>query len=215
MERSSLPLRCQACRLGIASLPYSCPFHEVRRAAGSVIVHQDERPQCVWYLRRGQVVFGSIDESGTDHSSAVRGPDTLLAVEALLGEPVPYRISALTDVVLCAIEPDALREWVGSLESPMGTVLELALRESGKRAVERQALEGTAVRRLARYLLDRQRKNGNGAMSTPYHVLARVLGMRPETLSRAMSQLRKTGAIAPGRGARIIDGQRLEQLAGE
>jgi CRP/FNR family transcriptional regulator, cyclic AMP receptor protein len=215
LELSALPLRCQVCRLGCASLPGPCPFHEVRRPAGSVLVHQDERPSSVWYVRRGQVVLGSISESGSDQSSAVRGPDTLLAFEALLGEPVPYRITALTDVVLCVIEASAFRDWVGTLSSPMGAVLELALSEAHSRAAERHALEGTAVRRVSRFLLDRHRKNGNGAGMIPQHVLARVLGMRPETLSRALATLRKSGAIAPGRGVRVADSSRLEKLAGE
>ncbi len=213
MDVSALPLKCQACRLGVASLPDACPFHEVRRAAGNVLVHQDERPSQVWYLRRGQVVLGSISESGVDQSSAVRGPDTLLGFEALLGESIPYRITALTDVTLCVIDARAFSDWVGSLDSPMGSVLTLALREASRRATERQALEGTAVRRVARFLLDRQKRNGNGAL-TPHHVLARVLGMRPETLSRALRELRRAGAIAPGRGVRVADSLRLEQLAG-
>lgn len=216
MEISALPLRCQSCRLGIASQPYPCPFHEVRRTAGSVLVQQDERSPCVWYLRRGQVVLGATNAAGSVQSSAVRGPDTLLAIEALLGEPVPYQISALTDVVLCTLDAEAFRAWVGSLGSPMGSVLELALREAGRRVAERQALEGTAVRRVSRFLLQHHDEAGANADRVPQQVLAQVLGMRPETLSRALARLRAAGAIASGRGAvRIVDVSRLRRLSGE
>jgi CRP-like cAMP-binding protein len=215
MELSALPLRCQTCRLGVASLPYSCPFHELRRPAGSVLVQQDERSHWVWYLRRGQVVLGSTSESGGDLSCAVRGPDTLLGIENLVGHPVPYQISALTDVVLCALEAAAFREWVGTLGTPMGAVLELALREAGRRVAERHALEGTAVRRVARFLVQRHEADGSGeALHTPQHVLAHILGMRPETLSRALARLRELGVIGAGRGVRVVDNDQLRRLAG-
>ena len=209
-----MPFRCQVCRLGAASQPYPCPFYEVRRSEGSVLVQQGERPKSIWYLRRGQVVLGSINESGSEQATAVRGPDTLLGIEALLGDPVPYRITALTDVVLCTIDADAFREWVGSLGSPMGTVLELALRESARRVAERQGVEGTAVRRVSRFLIQRHEQNGS-AQRMPLHVLANVLGMRAETLSRALGELRASGALAPGRGIKIADLGELRRVAGE
>jgi CRP-like cAMP-binding protein len=94
-------------------------------------------------------------------------------------------------------------------------VLELALREAGCRVAERHALEGTAVRRVARFLLQRQEVDERAdALRTPQHVLAHILGMRPETLSRALARLRETGVIAPGRGVRVVDDDKLRRLAG-
>lgn len=214
MVGSSRPLRCQTCRLGAASAPSDCPFFELRKPAGAVLVQQDERSPVVWYLRRGRVVLARLDESGTEQSCAVRGPDSLLAVEALTGQPVRHQISTLTEAVLCAIDADAFRVWVGDLCTPMGAVLSLVLREHAEHVSERQGLDGTAVRRVARYLLHREAQNGD-AVSMPNNVLSHVLGMRPETLSRALARLRDARVIAPGRAVRVLDVESLRRLAGE
>jgi CRP-like cAMP-binding protein len=214
MDASARPLRCQSCRLGTASEPEECPFYELRKPEGAVLVQQDERSSVVWYLRRGRVVLARLGESGSELACSVRGPDSLLAVEALVGEPVRYQISALTDVVLCAIDVEAFRAWVGELCTPMGAVLSLVLSEHREHVTERQGVEGTAVRRVARYLLKREAENGD-ARATPHNVLSHVLGMRPETLSRALARLRKAQVIAPGRGVRVLDRERLRHFAGE
>ena len=49
----------------------------------------------------------------------------------------------------------------------------------------------------------------------PRHVVASLLGMVPETLSRALAQLARTGAIEVTRQAvRIRDSQALKEAAG-
>ncbi|MCA9592728.1 MAG: Crp/Fnr family transcriptional regulator [Myxococcales bacterium] len=184
----------------------------MRRPAGAILIQQDEKPRAVLYVRRGQVAIGSASESGAESSFAVRGPDTLLGLEVLIDERAPYQVTALTDVVFCALEPSAFLGWVGQLDSPMGAVLELAVAEAGRRVQERHGLQGTAVRRVARFLL---KQVESGTLSTPQNVVATVLGMRPETLSRALAKLRTAGALAPGRTVRVTDSSVLDKFANE
>jgi hypothetical protein len=40
-----------------------------------------------------------------------------------------------------------------------------------------------------------------------------MLGMKPETLSRALARLRAAGALAPGRRVRVADAALLARLA--
>ena len=46
-------------------------------------------------------------------------------------------------------------------------------------------------------------------------VLARALGIRHETLSRAVRKMRLEGALAPGRGIRVADVAVLRALGGQ
>ncbi len=210
------PLRCQSCRLGIASGPKLCPFRDLRRPAGTVLVQEGERPEAVWYLRRGQVAVGPASASGADASSAVRGPDSILGIEALVGTRAGYEARALTDIVVCVLEAEDFRAWVGSLEGPVGALVSLLVNENARRISEREALEGTAVQRVARHLANRF---GNvrdmDAPDLSQRVLASTLDMRPETLSRALGTLRREGALAGGRGIRLRDLGRLRGLAGQ
>lgn len=209
-----MPWRCQTCKLGAASLPSDCPFHETRRPAGSVLLAEGEKPDVIWYLRRGRVALGTVTESGMDASCAVRGPETLLGIEVLLGQPVPYQVWSLTDVVLCAIDAAQFRAWTGSLNTPIGAVLDMTLREASRRVADRQALEGTAVQRIARFLVaSHEAGSPDDPLDLQQRIIARVLSMRPETLSRAMAKLREDDALEPGRNVRIKDLDALRRLA--
>jgi CRP-like cAMP-binding protein len=149
-----------------------------------------------------------------DASCAVRGPETLLGIEVLLGQPVPYQVWSLTDVVLCAIDAAQFRAWTGSLNTPIGAVLDMTLREASRRVADRQALEGTAVQRIARFLVaSHEAGSPDDPLDLQQRIIARVLSMRPETLSRAMAKLREDDALEPGRNVRIKDLDALRRLA--
>ena len=213
---SQLPLRCQACGLVVRSGIDACPFRDTRRSAGTILIHQGAKPTSVLYLRRGQVVLSSTAASGTEVSCAVRGPDTLLGLEALMDLTMPYQVWALTDVALCTLDGHAFKAWLGSEKSPTGAALMFSLQEAARRVGERQALQGTALRRVARFLLQHSEVSTDGEpLRTPHRVLAGILGMRPETLSRALAELRDGGALATGRSVRVTSKDRLRQLAGD
>lgn len=69
---------------------------------------------------------------------------------------------------------------------------------------------GVAAIRLARALSD----TTIDVEGLPQHLLAQVLGMRPETLSRAVTELRGQGLVeGGGRDLRVVDLARLQHLA--
>lgn len=171
-------------------------------------------PETVMYLRRGQVVLSTPSAASRGGSCAVRGPDTILGMEGALGRPLPYEVRALTDVTLCLLPTESFRAWLGPLDVPLGAALRLSLDETLRRVGERQAIEGTAVRRVARFLLQVSAEDDPGEpLRAPLGVLASVLGMRPETLSRCLAELRASGALGPERGIRIADVERLRTFA--
>lgn len=211
---TSMPLRCQTCGLVLRSGAGDCPFRDTRRPAGSVLLQQGVKPETVIYLRRGQVVLSSNAASGAEVSCAVRGPDTMLGLELLLDQPMPYQVWALTDVAYCTLDRTAAEAWVGERKTPAGAALTYSLEESARRVGERQALQGPALRRVARFLLQHSEADGSGEpLKTPHRVLAGMLGMRPETLSRTLADLRAAGALARGRTVHIASLERLRELA--
>lgn len=179
-----------------------------------MLLRAGEVPPTVWFLRRGQVTLGAATEEGTEAGLAVREPPALFGIEALVGEPSPHDVIALTEVVLCAVDTASFRAWVGPLETPAGAVLGLQCRETIQRSFERTTLEGHAVRRVAR-LLSVQAWRPDGRLEVPQRVLARSLAMRPETFSRAVARLREVGALARGRGVRLARVEVLERVAAE
>ncbi len=70
------------------------------------------------------------------------------------------------------------------------------------------------MRRVARFLMQHCQTDGNAEpLRTPHRVLAGMLGMRPETLSRALSELRSSGALARGRALKVSSHERLRELS--
>lgn len=179
-----------------------------------MLLRAGEVPPTVWYLRRGQVTLGAATSEGTEAGLAVREPPAIFGIEALLGEPSPHDVTALTDVVLCAVDTASFRAWVGPLETPAGAVLGLQCREAIQRSFERTTLEGHAVRRVAR-LLSVQAWRADGRLDVAQRVLARSLAMRPETFSRAVARLRELGALERGRGVKLVSVAVLARLAEE
>lgn len=204
---------CASCKLGCVSKG-ECPFHEVRLKDGEFLLHQGEKPRSVWFIKEGQVAVSSVDSNGEETSCAVRGKGALLGIEALTESESAYQARALTPVLACELAADALDEWVGLRDTPMGAVLELAIGEAQQRVVERRGLAGSAVSRLSRFLLERLEQEEN-RVRMPQQVLANVLGMRAETLSRAIGKLRAAGAVAPGRGLVVLDVDRLTEFSQE
>lgn len=209
-----MPLRCQTCGLTLRAGEGDCPFRDTRRPAGSVLLRQGVRPDAVIYLRRGQAVLSSSAASGAEVSCAVRGADTMLGLELLLDQSMPYQVWALTDVTYCALDRAAAEAWIGDKRTPVGAALTYSLEEAARRVGEREALEGPAIRRVARFLLQHSvADSGGGPLTTPHRVLAGVLRMRPETLSRTLAELRDAGALARGRTVHISNVERLRALA--
>lgn len=213
LRSSAAKPECKSCPLGMASAPGLCPFKETVNPPGTVLLRQGERPESAWYVRSGQVLISVTGGNGAG-SCSVRGAGALLGLEALLGEPSGCEAHALSEVVLCALDADDFREWIGPLVSPQGTVLTLALREAARQTDERIALEGSATQRVARFLLGRHNAGaGDSALEIQKQLLARVLGMRPETLSRALAELRERGVLARGRRVTVVDPAGLERVA--
>jgi CRP-like cAMP-binding protein len=156
-----------------------------------------------------------LDEGGAELSCSVRGPRSLLGLETLVAESSAYRVWALSDVKICEAPRDRLRQWTGSLETPLGVLVRLGVEEANRRASERLDVGGAAVARIARLLLRRCVENARTHLELSQRLLARVLSMTPETVSRAVAKLHAAGAVTSTRPIVIGDVDALRRFTRE
>lgn len=205
---------CTNCSLGGASQG-RCRLTPTAREAGATICAQGERPRTVYFIKEGFVALSAVSPRGTELVLTLRGPTSLLCTEALNGEPSPYEVRALSRVKLCGISGDAMGQWIGPEKSPARVVLDLLLAEARMQRDEVNWRQGDCLSRVARFALAHARFLADRPNAVRKQVVARLLGMRPETLSRCLTRLEKEGVVDASRGVRVLDPRRLATIAME
>jgi CRP/FNR family transcriptional regulator, cyclic AMP receptor protein len=205
---------CSACSLGLASQG-RCRFTPTAREAGATLCAQGERPRTVYFVKEGFVALSAVTPRGTELALTLRGPTSLLCTEALHGEPSPFEVRALSRVKLCGISGDAIGQWIGPEKSPARVILDLVLSESKMQRDEVSWRQGDCLSRVARFALAHARFLADRPNAVRKQVVARLLGMRPETLSRCLTRLERDGVLDATRGVRVLDARRLAAIAME
>jgi CRP/FNR family transcriptional regulator, cyclic AMP receptor protein len=205
---------CAACSLGVASQG-RCRLTPTTREAGATLCAQGERPRTVYFVKEGFVSLSAVSPRGSEVALTIRGPTSLLCTEALHAEPSPSEVKALSRVKLCGIAGDALAQWVGPEKSPARAILDLLLMESKLQRDEVNYRQGDCLSRVARFALAHARFLADRPNAVRKQVVARLLGMRPETLSRCLTRLEKDGVVDASRGVRVLDPRRLAAIAME
>jgi CRP-like cAMP-binding protein len=196
------------------ALPGDVQVREIVRGAGTVLVTQGDRLQEVLIVREGTVLVTCFNSEGDEVWSSVRGPDTLVGAELLRRGRCEVDVIALTEVRLLRIGAEDFRSWVGSSHSPASAIIDLLLQEISAHSRDRAMTTGSAIARIARFLRERQKMESVGRpFDIEQRVLARVLQIRPETLSRTLGKLRNDGILGPGPRLSVIDAHRLWRLA--
>jgi CRP-like cAMP-binding protein len=205
---------CSACGLGIASQG-RCRFTPTVREAGTTLCAQGERPRTVYFVKEGFVSLSSVSPRGAEMALTLRGPSSLLCTEALQGESSPHEVRALSRVKLCGMGAEAMSQWIGPERSPARVVLDLVLGEGRLQRDEVNFRQGDCLSRVARFALAHARFLADRPNAVRKQVVARLLGMRPETLSRCLTRLEKDGVLDASRGVRVVDARRLAAIAME
>jgi CRP/FNR family transcriptional regulator, cyclic AMP receptor protein len=205
---------CAACSLGIASSG-KCRLTPTSRESGSTICAQGERPRTVYFVKEGFVALSAVSPRGSELLLTLRGPSSLLCTEALQGEPSPFEVRALSRVRVCGIGGEALASWVGPEKSAARVMLDLLLTESRHQRDEVNWRQGDCLARVARFALAHSRFLADRPNAVRKQVVARLLGMRPETLSRCLTKLERDGVVDASRGVRVLDQRRLAAIAME
>ena len=179
-------------------------------------MRQGDVPSAVVFVKKGTVLVTTVGPGGSETGCAQRGAGAIVGLELVTGSRANSEARALSPVTVCTLSPSAFTRWVGDLDCRPGAILKMALSEATRQRRERLSTTGSAPSRLARYLIDRDQ--GEPTARPPKlqrRVLARMLEMRPETLSRAIAALRRRGAISGGPMLRVVDAARLAEIAEE
>jgi CRP-like cAMP-binding protein len=205
---------CATCPAGrAAGVRYGgrCPLVDRKRPRGATICLEGEPASTIWLVKRGTVVLSRTHADGQERPRAVRAAGSFVGLEALVRPTYADTARTTEASVLCGTTREAFDGWLGPAGTPVRMALELLLATVVAEDPRPAAPDGPATRRVARFLLDA----GDGeAPQVPRQVLAALLGMVPETLSRALARLRDAGTIElTRRRVSITDRSRLEALS--
>ncbi len=207
---------CTRCPVGIAAGVAErerCPFVPRKRASGSVLHVAGDPVDRVWFVKSGAVlVTRSIDEERVEGTPwAVRRAGSFLGLEGLVRPDHLDSARALTEVTLCSASLDTVGRWLDGRRAASRLLLEAVLRSAARERPFRGNIDGTAPQRTAAWLLENAPR-ASGQVTR--RVLAGLLGMRPETLSRALRALASRGAIRHSRRmVEVVDRARLWSVA--
>jgi CRP-like cAMP-binding protein len=203
---------CGGCAIrGALASGGSCPFTTETRRRGDAVCTAGEPAENVWLVQRGAVVLTRPGDGG-DQPRTVRRGGTFVGLEALVRPTYLESARATTSALLCRAPVDQVDRWLGPPGTPARVALEQTLRAACDDTPRAAAADGSAVVRVARWLL--ANAAAVAGAEVPRRDVAGMLGIVPETMSRALHRLAATGAIAVSRrSVQIVDAASLRALA--
>ena len=201
---------CETCPVGKASGPSRCPFSDRRWQPGEVVQLEGASADAVGFVRRGAVVLARSTDGGGEIVHAVRSAGDFIGLESLVRPTYLDTARAITTTTVCRASHEVVDDWLGAPGTPARLALEQMLRTSSTDNPRGARPDGRAVARVARWILA-DHHAGNGAR-VPRRIVAGLLGMAPETLSRALAELARRGAIHLTRAT--IEIRELDALEG-
>jgi CRP/FNR family transcriptional regulator len=189
-------------------------FHVVKRAPGTIMLRREATIEHVFQIQSGRVKVSVADASGTERTATMRGPGSILGLEALLGLPALLDARVEIEGEFAMAEPAAVERWLQSAGVPVSSIVKHLIAENVLLTTERLLLDGNAEARTARFLLERETNPFLVAWQEgARHEVAGLLSMRAETLSRAIRLLQDRHVIGPG--LEILDVDALRRIAKE
>ncbi|HQY62404.1 MAG: Crp/Fnr family transcriptional regulator [Myxococcales bacterium] len=214
LKTGSSKAACTLCPIGAASHVGTgsvCPMVDRRRPAGSTLFVAGAPAEAVYYVKHGSIALsrGGTEALGEGAPHALRRAGSLLGLEAIIRPTYLDSARAISDVTVCVTSRTQMLAWL----SETGTsrvVLDCLLATLASDNPSRATTDGSAPQRIARWLLDSTQQR-----RLPRSVLAGLLGMKPETLSRGLATLVRGGSISATRTRiEILDASLLEAIAG-
>lgn len=164
---------------------------------GEIIFMDGAASAGLWVIGEGQVKIFKISTEGNEHILHLVGPgDSFNDIAGLDGGPNPASAAALNRVTCCVLTHETLMTAIAA-DPVLATTLVKFMTGRTRELV--QQLENLALysvtTRLARFLL---KQAGNPALNGPNITRAAIaahLATQPETISRALGSLEKSGII--------------------
>lgn len=195
---------CKTCPLTAEGAQGRCPFVPVQLPAGAVLCGQGELHTTAYFIRDGTVALSSVSTDGSESTLSLRGPRALLCLEALQHKPSPFEVRTISPARLCALPGDDFLRWATPEGSSSRAVLLVMLSEISERYRDMAWKGGDVSTRVARFILAWSEQSV-AARPPKKQLVARLLGIRPETFSRCLKQLVEQGLVDRGSGLRVRD----------
>jgi CRP-like cAMP-binding protein len=168
----------------------------------------------LWSVKAGSVFASHTTEAGARRACSIRGPGALIGLEGLMGAPAAFDYELRAEARCEVASLDAARELIERDASAARAAMLHAVGELSSQVFERRLLDGPSDVRLARFLLARDEDRSLSSWDdASMQDIACLLGMRPETLSRAIRRLEQRGVLADGRIPRVVDRDALRAVA--
>lgn len=202
---------CANCPIGAACETarerYGCV--PLRASAGALIAASVDREDRAYFVREGALALCTLDIDGHESTVALRGPRSLLFSGALAAGGGEYELRALTELAVCVAPAATVRQWVGAEDSPGRAMFELLYGELASRQQDAIWRSGDSLTRVARFLSCSEQTRAVPPLQK--QLIARILGMRPETFSRCLKQLLDRGLVDEENGLRVLDREALAE----
>lgn len=186
---------------------------------GEIIAHRGVPLAGIYALDSGTVKLSLRGSDGEERVlRVVSAADSFGESTALLGKACPYDAYALSDVKYAVLPANAIFALLEH-DRRFARRLVIALAERSFTTLHEYAAATTqrGAQRLAGYIDALAREQGNASVQLPVSktVLAALLGMQKETLSRLLHQFTAEGIIGvTRREISILDSGKLTSLAG-
>lgn len=193
-------------------------LHVVR--AGQVIFQQDTPPEAVFVVLDGWIKLYRLTSCGAEAVVATLGQGQSFGeAAALCDKPWPVSAESVGRARLLRLDASHLRRLMQADAALAAAMLAPALAHLEQLVAHVEELKAhTGVQRVAGFLLNLAAGcEGGCAVALPYGkaLLAAQLGMKPETLSRALARLRCHGVRSDATLVHIDDPDRLRALMTE
>jgi CRP-like cAMP-binding protein len=174
---------------------------------GDRLYTQGETASQVFFIRRGTVML-----TRGDQARAVRKDGTFVGLESLVDGTYADSANVMAPTMICAVDRTAFESWLGEPGAPVRVAFMQILGEAASALPRPTARADAATKRVAHWLATAA---PDGEQRVPRRHTAELLGMVPETLSRALARLAAEGLIDVGRrGVRVDDMAGLRRRAG-
>lgn len=184
---------------------------------GEILVQEGESIDAILVVRTGIIKTYRIDASGEEHVMDVLHAGQAIWHGMFLEDHIyHYSVACMSDVNLCILQREKFENVLGRYPKAAMNLIQMLSTDLDE-AEEKNLLLGmrSPVKRLASFLLWRDRRMSGQEITMKLEDIGSFIGLRPETISRALTSLAEAGCIQRTGRARlqVLDRDKLKQIS--
>ncbi len=188
-----------------------------RLSRGETLFVQSDRAESIFVVLEGLIKLGRITSSGDDIVVAIYPQgESFGEAAAMKGGTYPVTVEAVEETVLFQVTAKAIAEQIRNHPEMAMAMLASTFRHNHELVLEIETIKGhNGAQRLATFLVALAPvEEGASTFALPYDkgLIAARLGMKPESLSRSISNLRVAGVTVRGGHVSVADLDRLKDF---